>query len=98
MKQSRAVQPSPQNLRSDLMLKKCRELVIFRIEEMIRGVVDGIVDDAASLALQLSVRGIASTQSQDENSGEMSNPQGGRIKTIRFPGSTPNEAWRFGRF
>ena len=71
--------------------------MIFKIEEMIQSIVDGIVDDAASLDLQLSVRGIASTQSQDENGGGISGSQGGRIKIIRFPGSTPNEAWRFGR-
>ncbi|KAF2179806.1 DNA topoisomerase IV, alpha subunit [Zopfia rhizophila CBS 207.26] len=72
-----------------------RHWVIARIESMLEGVVDGLLEDKDQLSIILATRAGTTGRNLDPAKGITPTNSAPKTREITFPGSTPQEAWRF---
>jgi meiotic recombination protein SPO11 len=79
--------------RPQLLFDTDRNWVIARIEALIGGIVDGLLEDSEQLSITLRTRnGIIRRMPQGNATGSL---MPAKSREITFPGSTVQEAWRF---
>lgn len=71
--------------------------VISQIEDTVRKMVDCMTQEKKELVIHLKSRPRAGTQTLDPVTGAISNFVTKEARPIKFPGKTPQEAWRFSR-
>jgi meiotic recombination protein SPO11 len=79
--------------RLQLLFDTDRNWIIARIEGLIEGIVDGLLEDTEQLSITLRSRnGITRRKAQVDATGSL---MPAKSREITFPGSTVQEAWRF---
>lgn len=69
--------------------------IISKIEDILQQMVDCIIDEKKELVLHLKPRIRSGTEVLDAASGAIKSSATTKARTIRFPGRTAQEAWKF---
>jgi meiotic recombination protein SPO11 len=69
--------------------------VISSIESMLEHIVDGLLEDRDQLSFTLRSRGGTKQKNLDPNRKVISPSSKMKERQLNFPGSSPEEAWRF---
>lgn len=70
--------------------------IISKIEDILQHVVDCIIDEKKELVLHLKPRMRPGNEVLDAASGVIKYSTIMEVRTVRFPGKTTREAWKFG--
>jgi hypothetical protein len=71
--------------------------VISKIEDILQQVVDCILDEKKELVLHLKPRIRSGNEALDAHTGAIKTSSKTEARTIKFPGRTAQEAWKFSR-
>ncbi|KAI9858865.1 MAG: hypothetical protein M1824_004030 [Vezdaea acicularis] len=72
-----------------------RASTIQKIENMIEGVLNGVIEDREQLSFTLGCRNRSDHHAMDASIGVSSAREKAQTRTISFPGKTPKQAWHF---
>lgn len=72
-------------------------IVISKIEDILQQVVDCILDEKKELVLHLKPRIRSGYEALDAHTGAIKASSKTEARTIKFPGRTAQEAWKFSR-
>ena len=67
-----------------------------KIEGIFSQISKALLNDGEKASISLVTRGVSATQGTRLTDGTVQRSSTSQAREIRFPGSTPREAWRFG--